>query len=165
LYVIINQYGDSSNNICAYYQTGSGTYFLSTDKGTTWGAAQTGEFRLRTYNSKLVTVILENTKAIQRFGVREKSIPFRNKVIGDKTVRDSLISAAGYLGKEKRIYDDIQVSATEARIPLGAYCRFYDKFNGLNINAIINSYTVEMTSGTESNLGATSITLKLEDWY
>jgi hypothetical protein len=162
IYVVINKYGTSGNEINADYQTGTGTYYTSTD-GVTWGS-NVGRFAIRTYHSKAINVTLENTTAKNKYGTREKAIPFRNK-IDEATVREALINASENLAREKRTYSGVIVSAPTARIPLGKFCRLYDKFNGLDIKAQIVGVDLEMMAGTESNIGTNRISLTLSDYH
>ena len=75
-----------------------------------------------------------------------------------------MIQAALVLGKERRVYEDVVITATDDRIPLSSFCRLKDVKTGLDIKAGIVSYTVEMHGGDiDSNLGADRITLTLDD--
>lgn len=162
IYLVINKYGTSGNEINADYQTGVGTYYTSTD-GVTW-TSQVGRFAVRTYHSKSINVTLENVNAKNKYGIREKSIAFRNK-IDEQTVRQALINASENLGREKRTYSNILVSAPTARIPLGKFCRIYDKFNGLDIKANIVGVDIDMVAGTDDNMGTTKLNLTLTEYH
>lgn len=162
IYLVVNKYGSAGNEINLDYTTGTGTYYTSTN-GTTW-ASNVGRFNVRTYHSKSINVIVENTVARAAYGIREKAIPFRNK-IDEATVREALINASTILGKEKRIYSSVEVSAPTDRIPLGKFCRVYDSFNGMDIKAQITGVDVSGTAGNNENKGTNKVTLTLVDYY
>lgn len=140
LFLVVKKYGSSSNTINAEYHTGSGTYYTSSD-GITW-STQTGNFKIRIYNSTNLITTLENTVARKRFGVREKILTFQNSQ--EETVRDSLIYTSDILSKEKRSYSSMIVSPTTSRILLGKTCKVIDSKTGLKITAEINSVDIDV---------------------
>jgi len=164
IFLVVNKYGTAGNEINLDYTTGAGanTYYDSTD-GLTW-VGQNGRFNVRTYHSKSVNVIVENTIARAAYGVREKAIPFRNK-IDEATVREALINASTILGKEKRIYSNILVSAPTDRIPLGKFCRVYDVLNGMDIKAQITGVDISGSMDDDTGRGTNRVSLTLVDYY
>jgi hypothetical protein len=148
LYLIIKQYGTSSNTINAEYQTGSGTYYTSSD-GVTWSSV-TGDFKIRVYNANNLITTLENTVAKRKFGVREKILTFNN--IQEETVRDSLVYTSDILSKEKRSYSSMIVTAPTSRVLLGKTCKVIDTSTGLDIVAEINSVDINVPSEGASEI-------------
>ena len=151
LYLVVKKYGTSSNTINAEYQTGSGTYYTSSD-GNTW-TAQTGNFKIRIYNSNNLITTLENTVAKRRFGVREKIITFQNAQ--EETVRDSLIYTSDILSKEKRSYSNMIVSPTNSRLLLGKTCKVIDDKTGLDITAEISAVDIDVPAEGASEMSIT----------
>lgn len=162
LHLVFPQYGNSSNTFNIGYESGTGSYKVSSD-GISWSGA-TGDIALRIYSAKRLRTSVENTRLSQLFEEpREKLIPIRAD-LEEQTVRQALIQAALVLGKERRVYEDVVITATDDRIPLSSFCRLKDVKTGLDIKAGIVSYTVEMHGGDiDSNLGADRITLTLDD--
>ena len=156
LYLVVKKYGDSSNTINAEYQTGAGTYFTSAD-GVSW-SSQTGNFKIRVYNTNNLITTLENTVAKRRFGIREKIITFANAQ--EETVRESLIYTSDIISKEKRSYSDMIVSPTTSRIPLGKTCQVTDSQSGLNIIAEITSVDINIPPE-----GASEISIGLMEFH
>ena len=140
LFLVIKKYGTASNTINAEYNTGSGTYYTSSD-GVTWSSA-TGNFKLRIYNSNNLITTLENTVAKRRFGNREKILTFQNAQ--EETVRDSLVYTSDILSKEKRSYSNMIVTPTTSRVLLGKTCKVIDSATGLKITAEINSVDINV---------------------
>lgn len=161
-FIVISKYGASGNEVNFDYQTGTGTYYRSAD-GTTW-TSQVGKFALRTYHSKPINIIIENTTAKTKFGVREDVVSFRNTT-NEETARTALTSMSDILGKEKRIYSDVLVSCPTDRLPLGKYVRVYDVFNGQDIRAGVVGVDISMSADTDGKLGTNKMKLTLEDWF
>lgn len=162
LHIVFRKYGDASNTYNVNYKSGSGTYNVSpTD--STWSSA-TGLMNYRIYDAKRLKTSVENANLSQILEEpREKLLPIRPD-LEEQTVRQALIAASSLLGKERRVYQDVVVTAPDDRIPLSSFCRLKDKLTGLNVKANIVSYTVEMHGGDiDSNLGADRITLTLDD--
>ena len=114
LMIVINQYGSSSNNFTLDYQTGTGTFYTSSD-GDTWSSA-TGSFSFRDYSQKALHIILENTRAKAKYGVREKVVNF-NAGQEEGSAREALINAGEVLGLERRHYSQVTVSTPTLSIP------------------------------------------------
>jgi len=161
LFFYIGKYGTSSNTFVIDYQTGSGTYYTSAD-AVSW-ASNTGTMKLRTYGANPAQVIVENSVAKNRFGLREKVIPFRQKM-QQEAVQEVLTGLAEVLGKERRIYSDIVVSVPTDRIPLGKTCRIQDSFSGLDITGEIIGVKISMTADDATTIGANKMILKLMEF-
>ncbi len=161
LMIVINQYGSSSNNFTLDYQTGTGTFYTSSD-GDTWSSA-TGSFSFRDYSQKALHIILENTRAKAKYGVREKVVNF-NAGQEEGSAREALINAGEVLGLERRHYSQVTVSTPTLRIPLGQFCRVVDSKTGLNVKASIISMDIQMSARSgETSIGADQVILGLEE--
>ncbi len=161
LMIVINQYGDGSNNFTLDYQTGTGTFYTSSD-GDTWSSA-TGSFSFRDYSQKALHIILENTRAKAKYGTREKVVNF-NAGQEEGSAREALINAGEVLGLERRHYSQVTVSTPTLRIPLGQFCRIVDSKTGLNVKASIISMDIQMSAKSgETSIGADQVILGLEE--
>ena len=161
LMIVINQYGSSSNNFTLDYQTGTGTFYTSSD-GDTWSSA-TGSFSFRDYSQKALHIILENTRAKAKYGVREKVVNF-NAGQEEGSAREALINAGEVLGLERRHYSQVTVSTPTLRIPLCQFCRVVDSKTGLNVKASIISMDIQMSARSgETSIGADQVILGLEE--
>lgn len=162
LHIVFHKYGDVSNTYNLDYKSGSGTYYVSTDD-VTWSAS-TGLINYRIYDAKRLHTSVENTNLSQILGEqREKLLPIRAD-LEEETVRKALLIAGETLGRERRVYDDVQCTMPEDRIPLASYIRMQDETTGLDIKATIVGYTVEMHAGdAQTSIGASSIKLTLDD--
>lgn len=159
LHLVFLQYGDASNTYNIDYKSGSGVYYT----GGSWASA-TGLVNYRIYSAKRLHTSVENTNLSKTLSEqREKLLPIRAD-LEEATVRQALIVAGETLGRERRVYEDVKCTMPEDRIPLCSYARMQDSQTGLDIKATIVSYSVEMHAGDkQSNIGATSITLTLDD--
>jgi len=162
LFLVLGKFGDASNTYNIDYKSGSGTYYVSTDN-ITWSSA-IGLVNYRIYDAKRLNTTVENTVLSNKLGhQKEKLLPIRAD-LEEQTVRETLIVAAEVLGTERRVYDNIVCTMPYDRIPLAANLRMIDAHTGLDIKCEIASYTVEMHAGdSQSNIGATEITLTLDD--
>jgi len=157
LYIIFPKVGDASNTISVNYTAGSGTYWDSTD-GTTW-TSRTGKSAYRIYESRRLTTTVENTSAAEILPEpRERIFPIRSD-LEEQTVRQTLLSAAEVLGKQRRTYGTVIVSPVTARIPLGTFCKLEDVKTGLSVKANITGIDLQADSST---LGVQRIELALD---
>jgi len=162
LHIVFPKYGTASHTYNVNYKSGSGTYHVSSD-GITWSAA-TGLLNFRVYDAKRLHTSVENTNLSKILTEqREKLLPIRAD-LEEQTVRQALLIAGETLGRERRVYEDVIATMPEDRVPLSSYIRLQDLQTGLDIKATIVSYSVEMHAGdSETNIGATSIKLTLDD--
>ena len=162
LHLVIHKYGDVSNTFNVNYKSGSGTYHVSTDD-VTWSTS-TGLINYRVYDAKRLHTSVENTNLSQTLSEqREKLLPIRAD-LEEQTVRQALLIAGETLGRERRVYEDVQCTMPDDRIPLISYIRLQDTQTGLDIKANIISYSIEMHAGdAQTNIGANSIKLTLDD--
>ena len=162
LHIVFVKYGSASHTYNVNYKSGSGTYHVSSD-GITWNTS-TGKLNFRVYDAKRLHTSVENTNLSKILSEqREKLLPIRAD-LEEQTVRQALLIAGETLGRERRVYEDVLCTMPEDRIPLSSYIRMQDLQTGLDIKATIVSYTVEMHAGDkETNIGATSIKLTLDD--
>jgi len=77
----------------------------------------------------------------------------------EQTVRQTLLSAAEVLGKQRRTYGTVIVSPVTARIPLGTFCKLEDVKTGLSVKANITGIDLQADSST---LGVQRIELALD---
>jgi len=164
LYIVFPRYGTGTDTVNVNYKAGSGTYYISTSGNNgTWGAGVTGLMNHRIYTAKRLTISVENTNMSKILAEpREKLFPIRAN-LEEQGVREALIAAARILGKERRVYDKVFVTATDDPIPLSAFCRLADKQTGLDVKANILSYKMEMHSNDNSRMGVREIELTLDD--
>jgi hypothetical protein len=153
---------DASHTYNIDYKSGSGTYYVSTDD-VTWASA-TGLVNYRIYDAKRLHTSVENTNLSKTLSEqREKLLPIRAD-LEEATVRQALLIAGETLGRERRVYEDVNCTMPDDRIELSSYLRMQDTETGLDIKANIISYTVEMHAGdSQTNIGASSIKLTLDD--
>ena len=157
LYIVFPKVGDVSNTISVNYAAGSGTYWDSTD-GTTW-TSRVGKSAYRVYESRRLTTTVENTSAAELLPEpRERIFPIRSD-LEEQTVRQTLLSAAEVLGKQRRTYGTVIVSPVTARIPLGTFCKLEDVKTGLSVKANITGIDLQADSST---LGVQRIELALD---
>lgn len=162
LFLMVRQFGSASHTIVADYQTGSGTYYTSSD-GATWASA-TGNFKIRTYTVNPIIVTLEDTTARRKFGIREKVIPFRNAT-QEETARLALEQISQILCKEKREYARLAISPPTDLIPIGKYCKLEDSLSGLSTLAEITSLDVSMVADNHTNIGADRVYVGLSEFH
>ena len=157
LYIIFPKVGDAANTISVNYAAGSGTYWDSTN-GTSW-TSRTGKSAYRIYESRRLTTTVENTSAAELLPEpRERIFPIRSD-LEEQTVRQTLLSAAEVLGKQRRTYGTVIVSPVTARIPLGTFCKLEDIKTGLSVKANITGIDLQADSST---LGVQRIELALD---
>ena len=157
LYIVFPKVGDASNTISVNYAAGSGTYWDSTN-GTSW-TSRTGKSAYRVYESRRLTTTVENTSAAELLPEpRERIFPIRSD-LEEQTVRQTLLSAAEVLGKQRRTYGTVIVSPVTARIPLGTFCKLEDVKTGLSVKANITGIDLQADSST---LGVQRIELALD---
>jgi hypothetical protein len=162
LFIVFPIYGSASHTINVDYKSGSGTYYDSTDN-VTW-TSRTGLMNYRVYDAKRLFTTLENTVVSQTLGEpREKLLPIRGD-LEEQSVRQTMIQAGAILGKQRRIYQNVEVTPVTDVIPLASFCRLQDVTTGLDIKAVINGYKIEMHAHN-NRIGATSITLTLDELY
>lgn len=157
LYIVFPKVGDAANTISVNYKAGSGTYWDSTN-GTSW-TSRTGKSAYRVYESRRLTTTVENTSAAELLPEpRERIFPIRSD-LEEQTVRQTLLSAAEVLGKQRRTYGTVIVSPVTARIPLGTFCKLEDIKTGLSVKANITGIDLQADSST---LGVQRIELALD---
>ena len=157
LYIVFPKVGDASNTISVNYKAGTGTYWDSSN-GTSW-TSRTGASAYRIYESRRLTTTVENTSSTELLSEpRERIFPIRSD-LEEQTVRQTLLSAAEVLGKQRRTYGTVIVSPVTARIPLGTFCKLEDIKTGLSVKANITAIDLQADSTT---LGVQRIELALD---
>ena len=163
LFMLITKYEDDTNPIRLDYQTAQGLFFDSND-GITW-TQKTGEAKFRTYSSKTIHIIGQN--CVTRRQHRKKETMFSLQDFpNENTALQAFEGIIESLGKIKRIYEPITVTTPTERPEIGKTVKLIDVFNGLNVEADLVGYDISIsTLDPNSNLGATSMKLYLEEWY
>lgn len=161
IWIIMPNYGITSNTINVDYKTGSGKYFTSPD-GYTWYEV-TGEPNVRVWSAKRLTTTVENTKLSKILPEpREKLFPMRGD-LEEQTVRQALIQAVTIIGQERRYYSNLVTTIPEKRIDLASYMRFQDVQTGLDVKAKITAYHLEAHENDSSGIGVRHIKLSLDE--
>ena len=163
LYCVFERYGNGSNHYEVQYDSaGALTYYISAD-GSSWSST-TGDFAFRTYPTRTLNVILYNTVAARRFGVREKVIDIKN-VADIVSIRKVMQGLSDIMGKEKRQYRPVITTVPDNYYSPGQTLRIMDPF-GLNTNAVILGWDISMSaSDNRSKLGTSDITWNLGEFY
>ena len=148
--------------VLQYDSAGALTYWTSS-AGTSW-ASSTGDFAFRTYPTRTLNIVVYNTSAARRFGVREKVIDIKN-VQDINSIRKVLYGLSDIIGREKRVYRPVTTSVPDNYIEPGQTLKVVDKF-GLNTNAIIQGFDINMSSAKpDEKLGASEMTWNLGEFY
>jgi hypothetical protein len=159
LYLVFPKNGTATDTYSVNYTAGSGVYWDSTN-GTSW-TSRTGKSSYRIYEAKKLITTVENTSASELLPEpRERIFPIRAD-LEEQTVRETLISASGLLGKQKRDYGIVKISPITARIPLGTFCKLEDQKTGLSVKANITAIDLAADSST---LGVKEINLSLDGY-
>lgn len=161
LFIVWPIYGTAAHTININYKSGIGTYYDSSD-GITW-TARTGASAYRVYSAKRLISSLEITDTTTLLPEpRERMFPIRSD-LEEQTVRQTLLSIAETLGKQRRVYSNMIVSIPKERVNLGQSCRIIDRQTGLDIKA--NMMGLEMSASRENReLGVTVMDLTLEEF-
>jgi hypothetical protein len=165
IFLVLEKYGDASNHYKVAYNTGAtaNAYWDSAD-GSTWTARAGGQvpaFAVRTYPSRNIVNILFNTEAYRKFGIREKPIPLRD-IQSDSAIRNLLLGLSETLGRQRRTYPPITISAPDAHIPTGQYA-YLEEYRGLFTRADIIGVDISLNA-TVNGLGADTVEVTLEDY-
>lgn len=162
LFLEILKYGDATNYVGIDYQTGSGTYYDSSD-GSSW-TSRTGDVKFRTYAGKSVNVICENTIARKAFGDRQMNVPLS----GFKSIDTALTALAGIAesrGKQRRTYPTLLVDPPTEPLQLGKTLQVIDVRSGIKINPNLIHYHLGGSAfDPVNNLGAKRVELTIEEW-
>lgn len=157
LYIVFPKYGSGPDTFNVNYKSGTGTFWDSSD-GVTW-TSRVGSSSYRIWDSKRFITTVENIDATSILPEpRERIFTIRSD-LEEQTVRETLIQAATVLGKQKRTYGKITISAPDSRIPLLSFCRLEDAKTGLTVTPNIVGYELEASSESQ---GVQRITLDLE---
>jgi hypothetical protein len=164
LWIVVKKFGDATNGLVVERHTTGGENFTTSSTGAdgSWAANSTDDFLFRVYANNPIIITLEDVSAVNKWGVREGIFSFRQN-IQEETAREAIIAASETIGREKRLYQNIKVSPFTDRLPLGKTIRIHDSLSGLDTEADVIGIDVSMTSGGESNLGATEVLLTLEE--
>lgn len=161
LYIVFPKYGDVSNTVNIELTTGSGTYKVSTDD-ITW-TTPTGKVSFRVWSAKRLFTSLENTILSQKLPEpREKILSIRAD-LEEQSVREAMLAASEILGKERRVYEKVKIWAPTSPIPLASFCQIQDLKTGLDVEARVLSYKIELHGTDETRIGANQIELTLDE--
>ena len=163
LFMLIQKYDDTANPIRIDYQTAQGTFYDS-DDGINW-ISRIGQAKFRTFHSRTIHIIGQNCTTRKRLRIKETMFSLQD-FPNENTALQAFEGMMESLGKIKRIYDPIIVTAPTARPEIGKTVKLVDKFNGLDVEADLIGYDISISAfDATSNRGATFMTLYLEDWY
>ena len=162
VFVLIAKFPDAVNFPSLDYQTAVGEYWDSPD-GVTW-TQRVGEAKMRSYTSKTMHIIATNT-------VTQKSKRNKEDVISlvdfqnEEAATRAMEAFSDVRGKEKRIYNQIVVSAPDDPIDLGKTARLLDKKTGLDATVDIVGYSISGSAYGRGNRGATDMILTVEEMH
>lgn len=160
LYLVYPKFGSATDTFSINYESGSGTYWDSSD-GVTW-TSRVGKSAFRIYDAKKLITTVENVDVTPLIPEpRERIFPIRAD-LEEQTVRETLLAASEVLGRQRRSYGAVTISPVTSRIPLATYCKLQDVKTGLDVRALITS--VDLMASSE-DLGVQTLELGLESYY
>ena len=157
-FVYINKYGNGSNYIALNYQTGAGTYYTSSD-GITWGAATTGQAKIRTTYALPINLTVIDVDAIEKYTSsttprpRQLNLPVSG--VDYTTATELVAEFAVVKSKPQRMYEQMKIKLPKTMPLPGKNVRFKDNFLGIDTYADITKIILESDS---YNLGKNGIT-------
>ena len=161
LFVVVDRYPDATDRIELAYQSGSGTHYRSSN-GTAW-SIRTGNARLRTWSSRSVHIIAQNTIARRHAPPSEAVIQLDDFPTQESAVL-GLTGLLESLGRTRRIYDPIMVFVPTVRPPLGSAVRVIRDGEIATLNII--GYDIRSApDDSQSARGATTMTVTLEEYF
>lgn len=164
LFVVLGKTTNAAANaLVAPYNTGSGSYFESSD-GITWGAAQTGNYLFITYNSKSVRIIAENGIASKTLLPKEGILNLPDTPNVD-TVLKILEAILESVTKVIRNFEPITVSPPTSPPELGKSFRLIDIITGMDTEMDLIAWDLSINTNDESNRGATEMTVHFQGEY
>ena len=159
IYLMIKQYGNSTDTFVFSYQTATGSYLDSSD-GETW-TGRTGDTTIRSYSASPVTVIFEDVRAKRKYKTREKILSFSQGAEFYHVV-EALDAISDVVCVRKREYQPLEIFPPDVRVDVGKYCRVRvkDKFDR---KALIISLDFTMDVIDISNIGINKFTVTLQE--
>ena len=163
LFLRIVQYPESAANaISARYQTGTGTIYRSSD-GESYSSV-TGQVRMRVYSTKTIYMVGQNTVARKRHRPQETMISL-DDFPGEASAILAFEGMLESLGRIRRIYDPITVTAPTTRPPLGTAVRILDP-DKIDRRANLIGYTIMSSADDPAAAGgAITMTVDLEEYF
>ena len=162
LFMLFPRYEDQARAVRLDYQTGRGRFYDSID-GIVW-IERIGDMKFRTYNSRTIHIIGQNTVARKNLRAKEKIfslVDFQNE-------QSALIAFEGALdvsSKVRRLYDPVIAATPGSRPTIGSTAKLLDVFNGLDTTVDIIGYDIEGSAfEADSNLGAKTMTVLVEEY-
>ena len=169
LFVILSKYESVGNaTIDLDYQTAvapltaANTYYDSDDNGATW-TQRLGVPRIRTHSTRTVDIVIHNTEAAKRFRPKTAQISLLDYP-EKKTAIAVLEGLSVALGRARRMYTPIRVSAPDTPPKLGQTSSIRDRFSGLDAPVTLIGYDVSATAETDA-MATPDITIHAEDWH
>lgn len=160
--IVIQKYTDNTNKFDIDYQTGTGTYFDSSD-GSTW-TSQTGDIKFRIYSSKATRIILEDVEARAKFGEKETVFPL-NEYSNKSSALVVLFGIAESQSQENRQFPEFTITPPDVEIKPGKDIRIIDIGSNLDMVASVTRYSISWSAyDKQSNLGARQVSLVVENF-
>jgi len=122
-----------------------------------------GQFLFRTYVATPIHLACINTRAYQKYKVREKAIAVRSGM-SLLQCRMALQGISEVLGRTKRIYNTIEVTNPVYIPPTGQYATVIDIFTGLKVTPDITGLDYTIDADQVSNLGIRTLKITLEEF-
>lgn len=141
----------------------SDNFFDSSDGGITW-IERAGTGTMITYNSKNTRIIAENTVAAKKLIPKEGTVTMPDTP-NQETVLQIAQAMLETLSKIVRNYDPISVSAPTTQPELGKTIRLIDVTPGTDTNANLIGYQLSINALDQSNRGAATIKLILQEQF
>lgn len=164
LFALVEKYDGQGGAVPSIdYQTGGGTYYRSAD-GSAY-SEYTGNPKMRSYASKTVHIVGQNT-TLSRFRRTAESVFAMDDFPDEQSALIAFEGILESLGRTRRIYNPVTVSAPDSRPRLGASARLVDVLNGLDATVNLISYTIGTDAEIpEGPLGAYSMVISFEEWF
>ncbi len=153
-WLAIQQFQDDTNPIRIDYKTATGFYRAN-------NTLLTGAMKLTAKSYTTINIIAQN--ASRR---RHKETIFNfSSFPTEASITNTFEGLLELYGAVRRIYDPIVTETPADRPPLGTTIRIINKINGLDINAELIGYDINGSAfDSDSNLGAQTMTIHVEEW-
>lgn len=162
LFVIIEKTTNPALTLTIDQQDTQGKHFTSPDL-TTW-TEENGESKFISYQSKTVRIIGQNTEAQKLFRPKETVITLPDKP-DERTVLQIFEAAIVSLSKIIMNFEPIKISTTTLPLELGKTIKYVDVDSGFERQLNLIGYDLQFNAFGESALGATEITITLQEIY
>ena len=175
MFFYFEKYGDATNFVDLDYQaSGAASEIWTSSDGTTWNDPFSGGFgkltadaKMRVYSAKAIQINYVNTALAKKFGnvtyPKELVMPTPN--IHKNLVIDMFSGISQVRSRQNRLYDPITIYPPTDPIPLGKTVRYVDRYNGLDVNVDVQSYSLSGNVNTLENNGANRMTLDIREAF